>query len=123
MSDRTYNIILAISDHYRLYYRRGIALRRLPGSGAAGRHADTDGDGRGPHLRKMTPGGASRRKGSCASVRRLITRLLLSAPPTLSWTDWISPLIEEIGRRLGVAVELNDIAFDGLSWALQLQPD
>ena len=30
-------------------------------------------------------------------------------------------VINEIGRRLGVTVELNDMAFEGLSWALQLE--
>ena len=30
-------------------------------------------------------------------------------------------IINEIGRRLGVTVELNDMAFEGLSWALQLE--
>ncbi len=30
-------------------------------------------------------------------------------------------VINEIGRRLGVEVEIDDITFDGLSWALQLE--
>ncbi len=30
-------------------------------------------------------------------------------------------VINEIGRRLGVNVEINDMAFEGLSWALQLE--
>lgn len=120
MSNRDYNIILGILVAVACVI--GAALMNVIYRGSTGSEASAT----------PVPATATPSAPDDAWQRIQLTRVMRAGtsadyPPFAFRTDEFTldgfdiAVINEIGRRLGVTVQLDDMAFQGLSWALQLE--